>query len=98
LNSDIDCINGNNNGINYNGTVHMTATGTSCIVWKNKHNKNVNYYADHNYCRNPDNSTVPWCYADIAGYPRQDCSITYCGKVPYINLMLSLIKHSNNTE
>ena len=98
MNSDIDCINGNNNGINYNGTVHMTATGTSCIVWKNKHNNSVNYYADHNYCRNPDNSTVPWCYADIAGYPRLNCRITYCGKVPYINLMLSLIKHSNNTE
>jgi hypothetical protein len=79
--SDIDCINGLNNGINYEGTVNTTATGSPCIAWNNKHNNNVNYHANHNYCRNPDNSTKPWCYADITGYPRQECDITYCGMV-----------------
>jgi hypothetical protein len=79
--SDIDCINGLNNGINYKGTVNTTATGSPCIAWNNKHNNNVNYHANHNYCRNPDISTRPWCYADIRGYPRQECNITYCGKI-----------------
>ena len=59
MSSDIDCINGLNNGINYNGNVNTTAKRSPCIVWKNKHNNNVIYHADHNYCRNPDNSTVP---------------------------------------
>ena len=79
--SDIDCINGLNNGINYEGTVNTTATGSPCIAWNNKHNNNVNYHANHNYCRNPDISTRPWCYADIRGHPRQECNITYCGKI-----------------
>jgi hypothetical protein len=59
---------------------HIKCTSACRICIKNKHKNNVNYSADHNYCRNPDNSSRPWCYADITNYPRQDCNITYCGK------------------
>ena len=75
---DIDCIKSINKGENYKGTVNTTALGNHCTVWKNN---DVHYQFDHNYCRNPDRSDRPWCYVDITGHPRQDCNITYCGKI-----------------
>jgi hypothetical protein len=75
---DINCINSANNGTNYKGTVNTTVSGNHCIAWTFGQ---INYNYDHNYCRNPDYSSKPWCYADITDHPRQECNITYCGMI-----------------
>ena len=37
---------------------------------------------DENYCRNPDNTAVPWCYTNLIGCARQYCDPCRVGRLP----------------
>ena len=35
---------------------------------------------DVNYCRNPDNTAMPWCYTDADGCKRDYCDVCNIGR------------------
>lgn len=79
-----ECYNGN--GADYRGHVARTDKGTPCQMWSENElvNQDSNPDADvgdHNFCRNPDGDTKPWCWVDnkrnVFGY----CSIRSCSAV-----------------
>ena len=37
---------------------------------------------DKNYCRNPDNERMPWCYTTDADTRWEYCKVPSCGDVP----------------
>ncbi|XP_038067180.1 uncharacterized protein LOC119737135 [Patiria miniata] len=68
------CMTGN--GTDYRDQAMFTESGYSCLHWDQVQDQDVNSTSypdaglDENYCRNPDNSTGPWCY-----YRDQDMQI-----------------------
>ncbi|XP_043911770.1 hyaluronan-binding protein 2 isoform X2 [Protopterus annectens] len=66
-----DCYKGS--GYFYNGTVSETEDGRKCLPWNSRHllgesfnsfMENAESYGigEHNYCRNPDGDSTPWCF------------------------------------
>uniref|UniRef100_A0A5F8HIE0 t-plasminogen activator n=1 Tax=Monodelphis domestica TaxID=13616 RepID=A0A5F8HIE0_MONDO len=66
-----DCYSGN--GTDYWGTQGKTVSGTPCLKWNSSRLKSKLYTAwkknardlglgNHNFCRNPDGDTKPWCH------------------------------------
>ncbi|XP_055972887.1 tissue-type plasminogen activator isoform X1 [Sorex fumeus] len=60
-------------GVTYRGTHSQTMTGASCLPWNSRILVDKKYTAwsansqalglgKHNYCRNPDGDTQPWCH------------------------------------
>ncbi|XP_059823701.1 tissue-type plasminogen activator [Hypanus sabinus] len=60
-------------GTSYRGRWSKTVSGKQCLNWKltalvqsryNAHATNAQQWGlgNHNFCRNPDNDTVPWCH------------------------------------
>ncbi|KAJ8263474.1 hypothetical protein COCON_G00159310 [Conger conger] len=60
-------------GQSYRGTWSSSEAGSECLNWNSTVLKGKKYnakrpdastlgLANHNYCRNPDNDTMPWCY------------------------------------
>ncbi len=58
-------------GIDYRGHKSTTVSGRTCQKWTSQTPNIPNYtpeknpgtgLGDHNYCRNPDGDTQPWCY------------------------------------
>ncbi|XP_036382604.1 tissue-type plasminogen activator [Megalops cyprinoides] len=60
-------------GVSYRGTWSVSQTGAECINWNSTALRGKKYTAmrpdagtlglgNHNYCRNPDNDTMSWCY------------------------------------
>ncbi|XP_041645953.1 tissue-type plasminogen activator-like [Cheilinus undulatus] len=68
-------------GSSYRGFVAESMTGRICLKWSRFKNpwgasKGVE---NHNYCRNPDRSLMPWCHVRRNGkYVREFCSIPKC--------------------
>ncbi|XP_059211902.1 plasminogen isoform X2 [Centropristis striata] len=70
----------------YRGTVAVTETGKTCQSWKaqtpQKHNRTPDNYPckglDNNYCRNPDNERMPWCYTTDAQTRWEYCKVPSC--------------------
>ena len=66
-----DCIAESDNGADYKGSASVTVTGATCNKWADADLGNWVYGEmgkwrwSHNFCRNPDNSILPWCY--VAG-------------------------------
>ncbi|XP_072359756.1 plasminogen [Scyliorhinus torazame] len=79
-----DCFNGN--GYNYRGTTSVTRSGKRCQEWDSmtphKHLKTSSNFPDAglvgNYCRNPDQDSVPWCYTTDPSVRWEYCRISKC--------------------
>ncbi|XP_038070097.1 uncharacterized protein LOC119739291 [Patiria miniata] len=72
------------NGTDYRGTVSVTESGETCQRWSaqehHTHSFTPEDYADygigdHNFCRNPNNSTQPWCYTLDPNVPTGLCDV-----------------------
>ena len=68
----LDCIDEDDNGSDYAGKVTVTVTGATCNKWSDADLGNWAYGSmgeykklPGNFCRNPDNSKLPWCF--VAG-------------------------------
>ncbi|XP_007896868.2 tissue-type plasminogen activator [Callorhinchus milii] len=86
---DTQCI--NDNGIGYRGTINYTVSGTKCLKWNARAVAKRRYNAmredalqlglgSHNYCRNPDNDIMPWCFVKGANIWKF-CDIPKCPPV-----------------
>ncbi|XP_022097833.1 uncharacterized protein LOC110983144 isoform X2 [Acanthaster planci] len=59
-NAHAGCMNGT--GTSYTDSAMFTASGYSCLNWTEvEHNYAFSNF-DRNFCRNPDNSSSPWCF------------------------------------
>ncbi|KAL7388719.1 hypothetical protein ABVT39_019576 [Epinephelus coioides] len=71
----------------YRGTIAVTESGKTCQSWSaqtpHKHNRTPENYPckglENNYCRNPDNERMPWCYTTDDGTRWEYCKVPSCG-------------------
>ncbi|XP_053319028.1 tissue-type plasminogen activator [Spea bombifrons] len=83
-----DCYEGS--GEAYRGTHSQTQSGAVCVNWNSAGLSEQRYNAqhrdalklglgNHNYCRNPDGDTKPWCHVFKDGrYSWEYCNISSC--------------------
>ncbi|KAM9365877.1 plasminogen activator, urokinase a [Pholidichthys leucotaenia] len=72
-------------GSSYRGSADRSAIGHRCLKWNRvtKHWMAFPGIGNHNYCRNPDQSLMPWCYVQKGRRPvREYCSIARCPTPP----------------
>ncbi|TKS75385.1 Plasminogen [Collichthys lucidus] len=82
---ELTCATGD--GLSYRGTVAVTESGKTCQRWSaqtpHKHNRTPANYPckdlEHNYCRNPDNERMPWCYTTDSETRWEYCKVPTCG-------------------
>ncbi|XP_072491174.1 tissue-type plasminogen activator isoform X2 [Notamacropus eugenii] len=79
-------------GFTYRGTWSTSKSGAECVNWRSSGLYSQPYngkrpdalklgLGNHNYCRNPDKSSKPWCYVFKNGfYIEEYCSIPSCSK------------------
>uniref|UniRef100_A0A8C9A5K7 Plasminogen activator n=1 Tax=Prolemur simus TaxID=1328070 RepID=A0A8C9A5K7_PROSS len=79
-------------GVTYRGTWSTAESGAECVSWNSSVLARKPYSArrpdairlglgNHNYCRNPDQDSKPWCYVFKAGkYSSEFCSTPACSK------------------
>ncbi|KAM6964910.1 plasminogen-like [Aplochiton taeniatus] len=85
---ELTCATGD--GRAYRGTVAVTTSGKACQSWSTqvpqKHNRTPDNYPckglDLNYCRNPDNERMPWCYTTDSETRWEYCKVPSCGDAP----------------
>lgn len=73
-------------GESYRGSVAKTITGKTCQRWDSqaphKHSRTTKNYPFsglvENYCRNPDEEEMPWCYTTDPNSRWEYCPITSC--------------------
>ncbi|XP_070621339.1 tissue-type plasminogen activator [Erythrolamprus reginae] len=77
-------------GTAYRGSHHQTASGVTCLRWDshildqkvyNAFHPNARHLglSSHNYCRNPDNDTQPWCHVFKNGVTKWEfCDVPAC--------------------
>ena len=71
-------------GTCYRGGVSTTSSGKTCQEWSldSPHSHNYNSIGEHNYCRNPDGDTSPWCYTTDSGTRFEHCAVPVCTSPP----------------
>ncbi|KAL4671762.1 hypothetical protein H8959_004471 [Pygathrix nigripes] len=79
-------------GISYRGTWSIAESGAECTNWNSSALAQKPYsgrrpdairlgLGNHNYCRNPDRDSKPWCYVFKAGkYSSEFCSTPACSE------------------
>ncbi|XP_015982875.2 tissue-type plasminogen activator isoform X2 [Rousettus aegyptiacus] len=79
-------------GVTYRGTWSTAKSGAECVNWNSSVLARKLYngqrsdaislgLGNHNYCRNPDEDSKPWCYVFKAGqYTSEFCSVPACSK------------------
>ncbi|KAM9043476.1 tissue-type plasminogen activator [Megaptera novaeangliae] len=79
-------------GVTYRGRWSTAESGAECVNWNSSSLAMKPYsgrrpdairlgLGNHNYCRNPDQDSKPWCYVFKAGkYISEFCSTPACGK------------------
>ncbi|KAK1341885.1 hypothetical protein QTO34_016636 [Cnephaeus nilssonii] len=79
-------------GVTYRGTWSTAESGAECINWNSSLLARKSYngrrpdasklgLGNHNYCRNPDKDSKPWCYVFKAGkYVPEFCSTPVCSQ------------------
>ncbi|KAL7869267.1 hypothetical protein AOLI_G00132550 [Acnodon oligacanthus] len=79
-----DCYEGD--GESYRGFVSETVNDLKCLPW-NSHLLPYSEFDDddgvgpHNYCRNPDGESKPWCFVRYKGKLRWDsCKVKQCSE------------------
>ncbi|XP_068184043.1 urokinase-type plasminogen activator-like [Antennarius striatus] len=68
-------------GSSYRGFVSETALSRKCLKWNwfSNHWGLSKGLGNHNYCRNPDQSLMPWCHVRIGGkIVKEFCDIPRC--------------------
>ncbi|XP_071135415.1 uncharacterized protein [Mytilus edulis] len=70
-------------GSEYRGTISVTVTNTICQRWDEKTPNPPNNFTfvsafKHNYCRNPDGESSPWCYTTDPDDEWNYCNIPFC--------------------
>ncbi|XP_041108499.1 plasminogen-like [Polyodon spathula] len=85
---ELTCATGD--GSSYRGTVSVTENGKICQAWDShtphKHSRTSENYPckglEKNYCRNPDNERMPWCYTTDPSTRWEYCKVSSCGAQP----------------
>ncbi|MGH0163076.1 UNVERIFIED_CONTAM: hypothetical protein FKN15_044135 [Acipenser sinensis] len=72
----IECKEGN--GMGYRGFLSYTASGKTCQQWTSSSPHNPKGL-EKNYCRNPDNERMPWCYTTDPSTRWEYCKVPSCG-------------------
>ncbi|KAF5896614.1 hyaluronan-binding protein 2-like, partial [Clarias magur] len=88
-----DCYKGN--GESYRGMVSETEEGHDCLFWSSyfllakginpfNANSDPQGLGPHNYCRNPDGDSKPWCFARAEKMIRWEyCNVRKCPTDPH---------------
>ncbi|XP_061097604.1 putative apolipoprotein(a)-like protein 2 [Conger conger] len=82
---ELTCATGD--GSAYRGTISVTGSGKTCQLWASQnpheHSRTPEKYPckglKSNYCRNPDNERMPWCYTTDPGTRWEYCKVPTCG-------------------
>ncbi|XP_061097605.1 apolipoprotein(a)-like, partial [Conger conger] len=85
---ELTCATGD--GSAYRGTISVTGSGKTCQLWASQnpheHSRTPEKYPckglKSNYCRNPDNERMPWCYTTDPGTRWEYCKVPTCGNEP----------------
>ncbi|XP_036406275.1 plasminogen [Megalops cyprinoides] len=88
---ELTCATGD--GSAYRGTIAVTESGKACQMWSSqephKHTRTPDNYPckglQLNYCRNPDNERMPWCYTTDSDTRWEYCKVPSCGDEPSPN-------------
>lgn len=77
-------------GESYAGQINVTSNGSACARWDSTlamKNGFSNLIDQENYCRNPNNQPMPWCFNAATELPEY-CNISFCGKLLFLSLIL----------
>ncbi|XP_076831534.1 plasminogen activator, urokinase a [Brachyhypopomus gauderio] len=86
-----ECVEDGSNGSEYRGTISVSSRGHRCLNW-DKYERlgataRTQGLGSHKYCRNPDNSPMPWCRVKRNWrVVREFCNIPQCQVKPTTNL------------
>ncbi|XP_041106427.1 plasminogen-like isoform X2 [Polyodon spathula] len=77
-------------GSSYRGNISVTESGKTCQAWDadipQKHSRTSENYPckglEKNYCRNPDNERMPWCYTTDPSTRWEYCKVPRCDAQP----------------
>ncbi|XP_072045327.1 uncharacterized protein [Amphiura filiformis] len=93
--ADVECYT-DVDGKDYRGFVSQTISGLTCQIWTSQtphlHLRLPSLYpatgiGEHNYCRNPDGHSTPWCYTTDS-YQRWDyCHVGFPSDVCHLNIL-----------
>ena len=74
----LDCQTGDGKG--YKGEVDKTVSGKDCQDWaeQSPHKHKFEEVGEHNFCRNPDNHTMVWCYTTDKKKRWEKCDVPQC--------------------